>query len=91
MVRPLLDSVYQKIRHVYNQNLYRFDTVPEAGKSKGLVLVLDAHSDLVTSSSIPDYFQATIVFSSFNYSVTLEKDDYFRDLKPSLTPGKIIP
>ena len=53
--------------------LYRFDPVPEAGKSKGLVLVLDAHSDLVTSSSIPDYFQANIIFFSFNDSVTFKR------------------
>ena len=35
----------------------RYNKKPQAGKSKGLVLVLDAHSDLVTASSVPNDFQ----------------------------------
>ena len=60
---PLILHTLQNMKAAAsNKNVYRFDPLPEAGKSKGLVLVLDAHSDLVTSSSIPDYFQATISF-----------------------------
>ena len=50
----------------------RYDPVPEAGKSKGLTLVLDAHSDLVTSSSIPDYFQAIIFLCSHQINIFQE-------------------
>ena len=39
----------------------RHDSKPQAGKSKGLVLVLDAHSDLVTASSVPNDFQVFTV------------------------------
>ena len=35
----------------------RFDPVPQSGKSKGLALMLDAHSDLITKSSTPNEFQ----------------------------------
>ena len=67
----------------------RYDPVPEAGKSKGLTLVLDAHSDLVTSSSIPDYFQAIIFLCSlYNISEIYHLD--FRDLRQSLIQRKII-
>ena len=37
--------------------LLRYNRKPQAGKSKGLLLVLDAHSDLVTASSVPNDFQ----------------------------------
>ena len=37
--------------------MLRFDPVPESGESKGLLLVLDAHSDLVTASTVTDEFQ----------------------------------
>ena len=40
--------------------LYRFDPAPEAGKSRGLDLVLDAHTDLVTASSVTEPFQVII-------------------------------
>ena len=36
----------------------RFDPLPESGSSRGLTLVLDAHTDQITASSIPYYFQA---------------------------------
>ena len=32
-----------------------FDPTPEAGRSKGLTIVLDGHSDLISASSIPDF------------------------------------
>ena len=35
----------------------RFNPVPEAGESKGLDLVLDAHTDLITASSVTKPFQ----------------------------------
>ena len=34
-----------------------FDPTPEAGRSKGLTIVLDGHSDLISASSIPDSIQ----------------------------------
>ena len=34
--------------------------MPEPGRLKGLSLILDAHSDLVGSSSVPDDFQVYI-------------------------------
>ena len=39
---------------------FRFETAPEAGKSRGLDLVLDAHTDLVTASSVTEPFQVII-------------------------------
>ena len=36
---------------------FRFDPSPEAGKSRGLDLILDAHTDLVTASSVTEPFQ----------------------------------
>ena len=41
----------------YTVFINRYDAVPQSGQSKGLVLVLDAHSDLVTGSSISNDFQ----------------------------------
>ena len=36
---------------------FRFDPSPVSGRTQGLTLRIDAHSDLVTASSITDYFQ----------------------------------
>ena len=44
----------------YTFYYFRFDTAPEAGKSWGLDLVLDAHTDLVTASSVTEPFQVII-------------------------------
>ena len=38
----------------------RFDATPVSGQSRGLLLVLDAHNDLVASSTVPDYFQVLV-------------------------------
>ena len=35
----------------------RFDSAPEAGDSRGLDLILDAHTDLITASSVTKPFQ----------------------------------
>ena len=35
----------------------RFDSAPEAGESRGLDLILDAHTDLITASSVTKPFQ----------------------------------
>ena len=35
----------------------RFDSTPESGETKGLLLILDAHSDLVTSSSVTEAYR----------------------------------
>ena len=35
---------------------FRFELVPEAGRHKGLTLVLDAHQDLVSASSVSENF-----------------------------------
>ena len=40
-----------------HQNTDRYDPMPWSGKSKGLVLVLDAHTDKVTGSSISSDFE----------------------------------
>ena len=47
-------------------DLLRFDPTPQSGKSKGLVLVLDAHTDLVTGSSISNDFEVCYVFTGAN-------------------------
>ena len=39
---------------------FRFDPSPVSGRTQGLTLILDAHSDLVTASSITDYFQVCV-------------------------------
>ena len=39
---------------------FRFDPMPEPGRLKGLSLILDAHNDLVGSSSVPDDFEVYI-------------------------------
>ena len=46
-----------------------FDPAPEAGKSRGLDLILDAHTDLVTASSVTEPFQVLSVekFSTIHY------------------------
>ena len=42
----------------YFTNYYlRFDSAPEAGDSRGLDLILDAHTDLITASSVTKPFQ----------------------------------
>ena len=43
--------------HVLNHIFFRFDATPLSGQSKGLLLVLDGHNDLVAASTVPDYFQ----------------------------------
>ena len=44
---------------------FRFDPLPEAGRAKGLSLMLDAHSDLIAASSVPDDFQANWYLNFF--------------------------
>ena len=36
---------------------FRYDPTPVSGLSRGLLLVLDRHSDLAAASSIPDNFK----------------------------------
>ena len=48
---------------MYTCLTFRFDPAPESGESKGLLLVLDAHSDLVTASTVTDEFQEKLHFS----------------------------
>ena len=43
--------------HALNHIFFRFDATPLSGQSKGLLLVLDGHNDLVAASTVPDYFQ----------------------------------
>ena len=38
-----------------------FEPVPESGQHRGLTLMLDAHNDLVASSSVPDDFEVLIL------------------------------
>ena len=58
LVVHLCNDVY-----MYTCLMFRFDPVPESGESKGLMLVLDAHSDLVTASTVTDEFQAKLHLS----------------------------
>ena len=39
----------------------RFESAPEAGISRGLDLILDAHTDLLTASSVTKPIQVKIV------------------------------
>ena len=43
----------------------RFDSAPEAGDSRGLDLILDAHTDLITASSVTKPFQ--VIISKYMY------------------------
>ena len=43
--------------------MFRFDPAPESGESKGLLLVLDGHNDLVASSTVQDNFQVLVIES----------------------------
>ena len=45
-----------------------------SGKSKGLLLVLDGHNDLVTASTVPDYFQVLLILLETFQIIT--KDHY---------------
>ena len=45
---------------------FRFDPVPEAGKFRGLDLLLDAHTDLVTASSVTEPFQVILSYDFLN-------------------------
>ena len=38
-----------------------FEPVPESGQHRGLTLMLDAHNDLVASSSVPDDFEVLLL------------------------------
>ena len=51
---------YQKIILWDMSYIFRFEPVPEAGKHKGLTLVLDAHQDLVSASSVSEDFLVNI-------------------------------
>ena len=62
--------------------LSRFDPLPEAGRAKGLSLMLDAHSDLIAASSVPDDFQANWYSNYFGLNTHFE--DYFRVSQQSL-------
>ena len=52
------------IHHCKNQcHVIRFDPMPETGETKGLLLALDAHSDLVTSSSVTEAYRVSSIIS----------------------------
>ena len=42
-----------------------FEPVPESGQHRGLTLMLDAHNDLVASSSVPDDFEVALLDQLF--------------------------
>jgi hypothetical protein len=54
--------------------------MPEAGHSKGLTLMLDAHSDLIAASSIPDDFEGflAVIDSRTQYPITSRKSVLIR-------------
>jgi hypothetical protein len=55
--------------------IFRFNLKTEAGRSKGLTLMLDGHSDLIAESSIPDDFQGfmAVIGTSTQYPLTTRK------------------
>ena len=66
------------VRVVNNTNqicsTFRFEPVPEVGKNKGLKLVLDAHQDLLASSSVSEDFE---VKHDFTYTTSCELNHHF--------------
>ena len=63
------------------QTEHDFDKVePEAGVSKGLTLVLDSHSDLLSGSSISDDFQGfmAVVNENTQFPITTQKSVLIR-------------
>ena len=65
---------------------YRFDSTPESGETKGLLLILDAHSDLVTSSSVTEAYRVSH-FYCLQYitgGVDMLISDLCRDLRQQL-------
>ena len=62
----------------FNENPH--EPVPQAGRSKGLTLILDAHSDLVTGSSVNDDIDGffAIVDSKDQYPMTFRKTALIR-------------
>ena len=65
-------------------NSLRFDPLPEAGRAKGLSLMLDAHSDLIAASSVPDDFQANLYLKYFGLNTHFHFHDCFRVSQQSL-------
>jgi hypothetical protein len=63
----------------------RFNPKPEAGSSKGLTLMLDAHSDLIAGASVSDDFQGftAVIDSSLQYPLTTRKSVLIK-------PGHIV-
>ena len=47
------NSSFPELKKVF----FRFDPTPVSGLSRGLLLVLDRHSDLASASSIPESFK----------------------------------
>ena len=56
-IGTMFSLVYSKDECVIAFSKCRFDPKPESGWSRGLTVVLDAHTDLIAASSIPEYFQ----------------------------------
>ena len=76
-----LDTIlkYAKfVKQMLCQN--RYNPVPESGLSRGLTLVLDAHNDLITAASIPDYFQV-LLHSKLSCDMKKNHFAHFRALK----------
>jgi hypothetical protein len=60
--------------------IVRYQTKSEAGRSKGLTLMLDAHSDMIEASSVPDDFQGftAVIASRSQYPITSRKSVLIR-------------
>ena len=54
--------------------------MPEAGRSKGLSIMLDAHNDLVAASSVPDDYQGftAVITSRKQFPLTTMKSVLIR-------------
>ena len=50
----------KSIHKLINTVFFRFNPMPEPGRLKGLSVILDAHNDLVSSSSVPDDYEVKL-------------------------------
>ena len=65
---------------------------PQAGRSKGLSLMLDAHSDLVTSSSVTDDIDGffAVVDGNGQYPMTYRKASFIRPGHINIVALKVV-
>ena len=95
---PFTDSIKRLQDRDYNlsfgekEKLDKGEPRPRAGRSKGLTLILDAHSDLVTTSSVNDDIDGffAVVDSSNQYPMTYRKASFIRPGHNNIVALKVI-